>query len=198
VDAIQKWLKKWRIKANESKSSKSHSSHPPVHISNIHLPQQEDVKYLGLHLVRRLTWHKHICTKWKQLGVMLTKMHWLLGRKSKLSTSNKILIYKAMLKQIWTYGIQLWGMASTSNIETLEHFQSKVLSMTVDAPWYMPNMLIRRYLQTPTVKEEIRPYRSQYSARLSIHSNKLVVNLMAHTNNRRCQRDLPNDLPTRF
>jgi hypothetical protein len=55
----------------------------------------------------------------------------------KLSTSNTILIYKAILKPIWTYEIQLWGMASTSNIEILEHFQSEVLCMIVDAPWYM-------------------------------------------------------------
>jgi hypothetical protein len=35
--------------------------------------------------------------------------------KPELSTSNKLLVYKAILKAIWTYGIQLWGTASTSN-----------------------------------------------------------------------------------
>jgi hypothetical protein len=92
---------------------------PPVHINNVQLPQEENVKYLGLHLDRRLTWHKHIFTKLKQLGITLTKMYWLLGRKSKLSTSNKLLMYKTVLKPIWTYGIQLWGTASISNIEIL-------------------------------------------------------------------------------
>jgi hypothetical protein len=96
-------------------------------------------------------------------------MHWLLVRKSKLSTSNKILIYKATLKPIWTYGIQLWGTASTSNTEIPERFQPKVLRMAVDVPWYVPNAVIRRDLHTPTVKEEIRDYSSQYSARLSVH-----------------------------
>jgi hypothetical protein len=37
--------------------------------------------------------------------------------------------------------------------------------MTVDAPRYVSNTVIRRDLQTPTVKEEIRRYSSQYSAR---------------------------------
>jgi hypothetical protein len=152
---------------------------PPVHINSVHLPQQEDVKYVGLHLNRRLTWRKHIFTKRKQLGMTLTKMHWLLGRKSKLSTSNNILIYKATLKPIWTYGIQLWGMASTSNIEILELLQTKVLCLIVDTPWYMPNTVIRSDLQISAVKEEIRHYSSQYSARLSVHPNDPVVNLMA-------------------
>jgi hypothetical protein len=91
----------------------------------------------------------------------LTKMHWLLGRKSKLSTSNKILTYKAILKPIWIYGMQLWGTASTSNIKILEHFQSKALRMIVDAPLSVPNTAIRRALQTPTVEEEIHHYSSQ-------------------------------------
>jgi hypothetical protein len=111
------------------------------------LPQEEDVKYLGQHLDRRLTWHKHIFTKWKQLEIILTKMYWLLGHKSKLSTSNKLLTYKTILKPIWTYGIQLWGTASTSNIEILEHLQSKALHLLVDAPWYVSNMVIRKNLQ---------------------------------------------------
>jgi len=35
------------------------------------------------------------------------KMRKLLGYKSKLSLYNKILLYKTILKSIWTYGIQL-------------------------------------------------------------------------------------------
>jgi hypothetical protein len=37
---------------------------------------------------RRLAWHKNILTKWKQLEITLTKMYSLLGRKSKLSTTD--------------------------------------------------------------------------------------------------------------
>jgi hypothetical protein len=170
---------------------------PLVNINSVQLPQEEDVKYLGLHLDRRLTWHKHIAKR-KQLRITLTKMYWLLGRKSKLSTSNKLLIYKTILKSIWTYGIQLWGTASTSSIEILERFQSKALRMIMDAPRYVPNMVIRRDHQMPTVKEEICRYSSQYSARLSAHPNDLVVNLTELPDNRRLQRHLPNDLPTRF
>jgi hypothetical protein len=40
---------------------------------------------------------------------------------------NKLLLYKAILKPVWTYCIQLWGFAANSNLEILERFQSKVL-----------------------------------------------------------------------
>jgi hypothetical protein len=92
----------------------------------------------------------------------------------------------------------LSGTASSSSIEILERFQSKALRMVVDAPWYVPNTVIRRDLQTPTIKEEISRYSSQYSARLSAHPNDLIVNLMEQPDNRRLRRHLPNDLPTRF
>jgi hypothetical protein len=69
-------------------------------------------------------------------------------------------------------------MAYTSNIEILECFQLKTLCITVDGTWYMPSTVIRRDLQIPTVKEEIRHYNSKYSACLSAHPNDLTVNFM--------------------
>jgi hypothetical protein len=150
---------------------------PPAHINNEQLSQKEDVKNLGLHLDRRLTWYKHTFVRWKQLGITLTKMYWLLGRKSKLSISNKLLTYNTQTN-LDLRNTQRWGMASTLNIEILERFQSKALHMIVGAPWYMPNTVIQRDLQIPTVKEEIRRYSSQYSAHLSTHPNDLIVNLI--------------------
>jgi hypothetical protein len=121
--AIQNWFKKWRMKSNGSKSVHVTSTHKenyvPQSISTTCNSPREDVKYLGLNLDRKFTWHKHIFAKQKQLGITLTKMFWLLGCKSKLSTSNKLLTYKTILKPTWTQGMQgmqLWGTASTSNI----------------------------------------------------------------------------------
>jgi hypothetical protein len=76
---IQNWFKKLRMKANESKSIHITFITPRetcllVHRNNVQIPQEEDVKFLGLYLDRRLTWHKHIFTERKQLGITLTKM----------------------------------------------------------------------------------------------------------------------------
>jgi hypothetical protein len=95
-----------------------------------------------------------------------------------------------------TYDIKLWDTASTSNIEILERFQSKVLRMIVDAPWYVPNTLIRRDLLVSRVKEEIRRYSSHCAARLGTHPNNLVVNLLGLPDSKRLRRYLPNDLLT--
>jgi hypothetical protein len=121
-------------------------------------------------------------------------MYWLLGRKSKLSTNNKLLIYKVILKPIWAYGIQLCGTTSYSNIEILERFQSKVLWLIVDAPWYVSNSIIRKDLQIPTVKEEISRFSSHYDGRISV----LIASLTEPPNQRRLCRYWPQDLLVRF
>jgi hypothetical protein len=180
------------MKANGSKSTHitfttRRGTCSPVHINNVQLPQTEEFEYLGLHLDRRLTWHKHIFPKRKQLGIALTKMYWLLGRKSKLSINNKLLIYKIIFKSIWAYGIQLWGTASTSNIEILERFQSTALRMITDAPWYVRNMVIRKDLQIPTVNTKSAVTATITNKRLIVHPNELISNLQEPPETRRLQ-----------
>jgi hypothetical protein len=124
-------------------------------------------------------------------------MYWLLGHKSKLS-NNKLLIYKVILKPIWTYGIQLWCTTSNSNIEILERFQSKVLRLIVDAPWYASNSVIRKDFQIPTVKEEFSRFSFHYAVRLRAHTNELIASLTERPIHKRLCRYWPNDLLTRF
>jgi hypothetical protein len=114
------------MKANETKSvhvtfTTKRDTCPPVHINDVQLPwtSSRPPPYLA---------HTHIFAKRKQLGLSLTRMYWLLGRKSKLSTNNKLLVNKVILKPIWTYGIQLWGTTSNSNFEILERFQSSLVA----------------------------------------------------------------------
>jgi hypothetical protein len=114
------------------------------------------------------------------------------------STSNKLLIYKAIFKPIWTYGIQLWGTTSNSNIEILERFQSKVLRLVVNAPWYMPNSVIRKDLCIPSVKEEISRFSSHYDVRISVHPNELVASLTEPPLHKCLRRCWPHEPFTTF
>ena len=92
---------------------------PQVSINNITVPNKDTVRYLGMSLHRRLTWKQHIVDKSKQLRDKLQKFYWLIGRRSNLSTQNKIMLYKTVIKSAWSYGILLWGTLSNSNIEIL-------------------------------------------------------------------------------
>lgn len=61
---------------------------------------------------------------------------------SKLSLENKILLFKS----IWTYGIQIWGSASTSNIEIIQRYQSTLLRKMTCAHLYVATQVLNNII----------------------------------------------------
>ena len=184
-NSMEKWFHKWGFKINEKKSTHAAKTFtlrkqtcPQVSINNITVPNKDTVRYLGMTLDRRLTWKQYIVDKSKQLRDKLKKFYWLISHRSNLSTQNKITLYKIVVKPVWTYGIQLWGTASNSNIEILQRFQSKTLRSLINAPWYVTNEAIHRDLKIPTVKEEITKCSNRIIKRVNKHQNPLITKLL--------------------
>ena len=200
LNNISDWMKKWKVKPNENKSvqltfTTMRKTCPPLNLNGAAIPQSDDTKYLGMHLDRRLTWKKHILTKRKSLVIKLRNLFSLLDRKSVLSINNKLLLYNCILKPVWTYGSQLWGTASKSNVEIMQRFQSKVLRLIAKAPWYIPNRQIHLELEVPFVTDAIRSQAEKYRERLSNHPNELALNLMSpSTKFTRLKRKVPREL----
>jgi hypothetical protein len=111
LDQLEAWLKKWRIKIDATKSVQDtftlkKDQCPAVHINNTVIPQSPTATYLGLNLVSRLTVFSQ---KRKQIDLKVKDIYWIIGRKYPALPESKILLYKTIIKPIWTYGIQLWG-----------------------------------------------------------------------------------------
>ena len=73
---------------------------------------------------------------------------------------------------MWSYGIQLWGIAAKSHTEIFPRFQSKTLRMIANAAYYMTNRQIHR------VEKEIRSTVTKYYNRILQHPNVLANNLL--------------------
>lgn len=200
ITEIEKWLSKWRIKLNEDKCTQvtftmRRDTCNPITIHNKAIPTADHVKYLGMHLDRRLTWKLHVLKKRKELDLKVKKMYWLIGRRSKLSLQNKVLIYKTIIKPVWTYGIELWGTTSTSNLEILQRFQSKTMRLLTDAPWFVRNANLHKDLQIPTIRDEISRRSRRYQSRISDHPNEMARSLLSRVSiTRRLKRIKPLDL----
>lgn len=180
---VENWLNKWKLKVNENKSvhvtfSLRKGQCPPITLNDITIPQVNEVKYLGVHLDKRLTWKKHIETKKIQMKLKFANMYWLIGRNSLLDLEHKLLLYNSIIKPIWSYGSQLWKAASSSNIDIIQRFQSKVLRNITKAPWYVKNHHIHKDLNVRTVREEMDKCRRNYVQRLNHHPNAFARNLM--------------------
>ena len=176
MDEITNWCKNWGIKLNEDKSVQitftlRRVSCPPIKINNRYIPIRTSTKYLGVHLDRRLTWKTHITKKKEQINLTYKKLRWLLNKKSKMNINTKMIIYKTIIKPIWTYGIQLWGSACTSNLKIIDRCQSKIIREILGAPRYVTNKILLRDLQIDTVIKEATRFSEKYINRLTKHPN---------------------------
>ena len=128
------------------------------------------------------------------MDTKILKMYWFLGKKSSLSLGNKLLLYKAIIKPIWTYGIELWGCSSKSNVNIIQRFQSKTLRLIAGAPRYVSNQTLHANLSTTTVEEEHQKRVDKHFQRLQEHENQLANNLVDVRNPKRLKRIWPCDL----
>jgi hypothetical protein len=118
-DNIATWTRKWRIKLNETKSMYINFTNQKIDqrsilLNGVKIPPANTAKYLGMTLDAKLRWKAHIKKKQVELQIKFRKMYWLLGRRSELSMYNKLLLYKQVLRSVWTYGVQLWGCTKKS------------------------------------------------------------------------------------
>ena len=57
----------------------------------------------------------HILNKRKLLWLNLRQLYLFMDGHSQLTVQNKLLMYKTILKSVFTYGVQLWEIGSNSN-----------------------------------------------------------------------------------
>ena len=114
---------------------------------------------------------------WCTAVLLIEGLNWLLGRKSQLSLANKLLLYKCVLKPVWTYGVQLWGCAKPSHTQIIQRLQTKILRSITDAPWYVSNLTLHHDLHILFVVTEIWCLFHIYYQRLASHYNPLVTEL---------------------
>lgn len=54
-----------------------------------------------------------------------TKMNWLLGLRSNLCLEDKLLLHKTIVKPVLSYGDQLWGSVSNTNVNKFKGINRK-------------------------------------------------------------------------
>jgi len=200
-DLVEIWTKKWRIKLNDQKAvhvnytNKIISNPKRLTINGNIIPYENTAKYLGMNLDAKAKWVEHTKIKLTELQIRFSQLHWILGRKSRTSTYNKLLVYNQILKPIWMYGIQLWGCASRSHISKLQRFQNKVLRTIANAPWYIRNSDLHRDLGVPLVEDIIKQIATKHKNRLMQHENPEALKLLDNNQiSRRLKRTKPFEL----
>jgi hypothetical protein len=101
---------------------------------------------------------------------------------------NKLLTYKTVLKPVWTYGIELWGCATKSNIAVIQRYQSKLLRSITNAAWYVSNHTLHFDLHILYVRTVFRERTATHRMALDSNPNPLMEPLVHPPNNRGLKR----------
>jgi len=202
LNSIHDWITKWHLKVNVDKSvsitfTLRKDNCPILFLDGRPIPQADVVKYLGLYIDKKLTWNPHTRLKRLTFKQRFHQLYRLIGRTSPLTTQNKLTIYKALLRPIWTYGLELWGSTKPSNSHRIQSIQSKVLRCIVNAPYYVTNLTLHTDLKIPFVLDLARSRYHSFNAKLPSHPNPLASSLASQNIPvRRLKRKWPRDLLT--
>jgi hypothetical protein len=182
ADEISYWTNQWLIKLNGDKSihvnfTNKRCHYVPIIMNGKTVPHSLTVKYLGMRLDAKFRWKVHVKKKREDIAIKYRSMYWLVGRQSAMSTHNKLVLYKQILKPVWTYDIQLWGCTKSSNIAIIQRFQNKVLQNMVGAPWYVQKADLHRGIRVEMVTAEIRRFARKHEERLLRHNNIEAIQL---------------------
>ena len=133
----------------------------------------------------------HISTLRKHLDLKTKDLYWIIGKHSPFSLTNKLLIYKEILEPVWTYGIELWGCASSSSSHTakIQRYQSKLLRFITNAPRFVTNQTLHQDLCIATVLRVFQEKAAAHYHTLSLHPNPLMGPLTDQPKQRRLKHN---------
>ena len=135
---MARYFERWHIQINSLKSEtcffsrKTAIRHQPM--SNIRVLDEdinwkESIKYLGLHLDKRLTYQTHIDQTIMKCERLIRMLYPLMSRNSYLRIQNKILIHKLYFRPIFCYASPIWVNCANVHFLKLQRLQNKILKM---------------------------------------------------------------------
>lgn len=135
---ISKYFYKWKIKINEGKTqaiifpfnnSAKRIPSERLQFNNTTINYSNQVKYLGVIMDQKLIYQHHINSICIKVNNCFKALYSCLARKSFLSTKNKMIIFKTILRPIMQYGCEIWCTAAKCHLKKLQTIQNKFLKI---------------------------------------------------------------------
>ncbi|GBN45511.1 putative RNA-directed DNA polymerase from transposon X-element [Araneus ventricosus] len=179
LDLLGKWMISWKIKVNTDKCQAVYFSrrrnipdNPKLYRRAI--PWRDSTKYLGVIFYKRLTFKQHITSTRQKINAVKSILYPLIGKKSKLSLSNKLLLYKSLVRPVMSYASLVWGAAAKSNIQTLESAQNIIALQLTNSPWFIRNRYIAKDIKLQPIKDYFKKLAVNFFRAIENHSNPAI------------------------
>ncbi|GBP69987.1 Probable RNA-directed DNA polymerase from transposon BS [Eumeta japonica] len=152
---------------------------------------------------RQLHFKDHIARVRKLALFYLYRLYGMIGRKRKMSLRNKRTIYTMCIRPVMTYASPVFAHAQTDALYDLQIVQNKFCRRATNAPWYVKNSILHRYLELPTISKFMKDASERFFDIANSHQNPLLVEAVSYEPpppNHFCRRprnvllDPPDDL----
>lgn len=141
---VEKFFNKWKIRANAAKTQaiifpfdgrRRRTPTSRLTLNGTPVDFTDNVKYLGVTLDKKLLFKQHIEEIRARAARCLAALYPIIGRRSSLSTKNKLMIFKAVIRPVFTYASPVWFTSAVSNRKKLQILQNKCLKIIYKLHW---------------------------------------------------------------
>lgn len=184
LNSIDAWFQKWKIKTNPSKCiaitfNKAHSTPtiPQLEVNKHKLNWANEAKYLGVILDKKLNYSKHVKSKILKIIATRKQLYPLLNNNSPLSQSNKLLLYKSLIRPKFTYACMIWGSVAAGHLYAFQKHQNRVVKQITNSPYYVRAAKLHKELKLDTIGNYIKKVSIKFYGNLHKVPNKIIQEL---------------------
>lgn len=159
LNVLEKFYNRWKIKANPEKTQVLHCTNriftnvQKLSFYNTPIEENKVMKYLGIHLDKKLLFGQHIKEVIKKTNAVFGLLYPLLKYTCPLDIKTKITLYKTVLFPIFMYASPVWSRISKCHINKLQILQNKILRVILNKKRRFPVADLHQEAEIPLIKD---------------------------------------------
>ena len=133
--------------------------------------------YLGIVMDSKRTFASHISKTCEKANNSVKSLYPLLAHNSRLSDSNKNIIFKSIIRPIMTYGSPIWHQSARCHINKLQVVQNKCLKLINRLPWWHSTDRLHKETKYPRITDYMQTLADNFSNKCANSSFELIREL---------------------
>lgn len=181
--SLRQYFHKWKVKINSTKTqaiifpfNNSRRRAPSIVLKNDNhvVELSKSVKYLGVIFDHKLNFAEHISCTVDKANRCFRAIYPLIAAKSHLSTQNKNLIFRALIRPVMAYGSPIWSSAAATHIKKLVVFQKKILKTIYKLPRRTTSSILENLSEIPHFDKYITNYNLKFKNNSAASNFELI------------------------
>lgn len=183
---LDKYFRKWRVRINPTKTEAIFCTRRrvarylpsrPVRLNGANVDWKNSVRYLGVHIDRGLTFKSHVDKAVEKNELMIKVLYPLIGRDSKLSLKNKILVFKQIYRPSLSFAAPVISQCATTHKKRLQVAQNKVIKIILGVPTRTPTDEIHDTCKLERINDFMKRLTDNFVLRTRCSTNPEMTNL---------------------